>query len=119
MSNTTGVTKVVISDQYGGFSLSDEAVREYLRRSGREWTETPRPLFTQFDVVGDDHWYDRDIPRTDPLLVTLVEEMGDAASGRHAHLVIVALPKGTHYLIDEYDGFESLHLRDETEWLVA
>lgn len=119
MSESTATTKVVINVCYGGFGLSDEAVREYLRRTGRRWTETPRALFTSFHVVGEDGWYQGDIPRTDPTLIALVEEWGDRANGRHAELKIEELPKGTQYLIDEYDGFESIQTRDGTNWSVA
>lgn len=119
MSNDTEMAKVVINAQYGGFSLSDEAAREYLRRTGRTWSESRSYSMTLFDVDGEPKWYDRDIPRTDPVLIALVEEMGAEASGPYANLVVEKIPKGTLYMIDEYDGYESIQTRDGTEWAVA
>ena len=120
MSKSTEMTKVVINDCYGGFNLSDDAVREYLRRTGREWTEeATRFGMTMFSVVGDEPWYCRDIPRTDPVLVALVEEWGDRANGECASLKVVPVPKGTAYRIDEYDGYESVETRDDIDWSIA
>jgi hypothetical protein len=44
--------------------------------------------------------------RAHPLLIRVVEEMGDAANGMHAKLAIVEIPDGTEYGISEYDGVE-------------
>lgn len=119
MSDVSEVTKVVINGEYGGFSLSDEAVREYLRRTGREWTEERQYSMTHFAVDGEPEWYHREIPRTDPILISLVEEMGEKANGQCASLVVEELPKGTLYMIDEYDGYESIQTRDGLDWSVA
>jgi len=62
---------------------------------------------------------DRDIPRTDPALVQVVEELGEKASGRFAHLVIHELPEGTRYRIEEYDGNESIETEHDIVWEVA
>jgi hypothetical protein len=51
--------------------------------------------------------YDRSV-RTDPHVVDVVERMGDAANGRHARLDIVEIPDGVEWVIDEYDGVESI-----------
>lgn len=61
----------------------------------------------------------RDIPRTDPALVQVVEELGEKASGRFAHLVIHELPEGTRYRIEEYDGNESIETEHDIVWEVA
>lgn len=53
------------------------------------------------------------IPRSDPLLVQVVEKLGDEASGSHANLVITDIPKGTYYRIKEYDGRESIEYNDD------
>jgi hypothetical protein len=50
--------------------------------------------------------YCRDIARNDPALVQLVEEMGDAANGKHAELAIVEIPDGVQFEVEEYDGKE-------------
>lgn len=44
--------------------------------------------------------------RDDPLLVQVVEELGDAANGPHAELAIVDIPADVEFTIEEYDGRE-------------
>ena len=116
-------TKVVINERFGGFGLSDEAKREYLRRCGLTWTEEkderfPSLIGPHFYVDGE-LWTERDLSRTDPVLVSVVEDMGTAANDKYAGLEVVELPKGTAYIIDEYDGYETIQRRDEVDWRFA
>jgi hypothetical protein len=76
----------------------------------------------QGDTVNDrlrDILIASNIDREDPDLVSVVEVMGDAASGRFACLEIHEVPDGTLYKIDNYDGIESLITQDDSDWLVA
>jgi hypothetical protein len=50
--------------------------------------------------------YQRDVPRDDPALVQMVEELGKKADGEHAQLVVVEIPDGVSWDIAEYDGME-------------
>ena len=62
----------------------------------------------------------RDIDRTDPVLVSVVETMGSkAASGRFASLEIQEIPDNTLYKIDEYDGLEDIITQDDDDWILA
>jgi hypothetical protein len=116
-------TKVVINACYGGFSLSAEATREYLRRAGKTWTEEESEWSIlsgpHFHVEGERYWSSRDLDRTDPILVAIVEEWGERAFGQCAALEVRSLSKGTFYRIDEYDGFESIETRDGIDWRQA
>ena len=47
--------------------------------------------------------------RTDPILVEVVEELRGKANGNFADLVVVEIPDGMMYDIDDYDGIETLH----------
>ena len=47
--------------------------------------------------------------RTNHLLIQVVKELGEAASGQCADLRIVEIPDGVDWEIDEYDGNESIH----------
>ncbi len=49
---------------------------------------------------------ERDIARDDPVLVKVVEEMGELASGKYAELKVVEIPGDVDWQIDEYDGAE-------------
>jgi hypothetical protein len=51
-------------------------------------------------------WYCRDLERNDPILVQVVEELGDRAGGRCAELAITEIPDGVDFEIEEYDGKE-------------
>ena len=46
--------------------------------------------------------------RSHPLLVRVVEELGDAANGPYARLEAVEIPAGVEYIIEEYDGSEHI-----------
>lgn len=56
-----------------------------------------------------DNFYYGDVDRTDPDLVAVVEKLGDDANGWAANLVVVDIPDGAKYSIDDYDGVESVH----------
>lgn len=52
-------------------------------------------------------WYrDNNLTRNDPILVQVVEEMGDKAWGRYAKLAIVEIPDDVQWIIEENDGME-------------
>ena len=138
------MTKIVYNACYGGFGLSHEAImryaeikgitlytekkygfthyylcplEEYERINAEEQTKPASP--GRFDRSNALYFSDRDFDRTDPILVQVVEELGDKADGRCAKLRIAEIPAGTLYRIDEYDGFESIETKDSYEWSVA
>ena len=109
--------KIVINNQYGGFSVSREALLR-LRDLGEKTalSETdygemfedgsgPRKPFGQ-NSEGD---FCRSIPRDSPELVQVVEKLGKDANGEYAHLKVVEIPDGVDWYIDEYDGIETIH----------
>lgn len=53
--------------------------------------------------------------REDKTLIEVVEELGEKASGRFGKLVIVEIPDDVaeDYVINDYDGIETLHKRVE------
>lgn len=58
----------------------------------------------------------RDYSRKDPVLVQVVEELGEEANGDHASLAIEDVPAGSKYRIDEYDGNERVMQPDDYDW---
>lgn len=53
--------------------------------------------------------------RTDSALIEVVEELGsERASGPYSKLVVVDIPDDLDYVIDDYDGIETLHQRVQT-----
>jgi len=86
--------KVVINKCFGGFGLSDKALKRYCELSGKDVT------------------YDREIGRNDPHLVQVVEEMGSDSFGSCAKLEVVEIPGDLgmdEVYISDYDGVESIH----------
>lgn len=90
MSNDTGVTRIVINECYGGFSLSEAASKELGAHAHR------------------------DIGRDDPRLVEIVERLGKEANGRFADLTVVEIPAGVKWHVHEYDGLEAVHEEHRT-----
>jgi hypothetical protein len=61
-------------------------------------------------------WSDHNIVRHDPILVQVVEELGDKANGMCAKLAIEEV--SGPYRIDEYDGFETVKEPDGYDWII-
>jgi hypothetical protein len=140
--------KIVINKCYGGFGISLEAEKEYLKRKGKKaffytqtkyeyidkideftridnidtyksysysvFTKDLGKTFTKWPKEKGAYFYCGDIDRTDPDLIAVVEKLGDKANGACAELKIVEIPNGTRYIIDDYDGIESIHQEHES-----
>ena len=86
--------KVVINKCYGGFGLSRVEQDRYFEIKG-----VPRP----------DDFYDGDedyIPRDDPALVQVVEEIPRDQGCEFASLKVVEIPDDVEWEIQKYDGME-------------
>ena len=70
------------------------------------WTMTVEEKAAYNDTYSRQNFSDRYIPRNDPLLVQVVEEMGKDADGGFAELKVVEIPDDVEWQIDEYDGSE-------------
>lgn len=106
--------KVVVNRCHGGFSLSRAAFLR-LRAMGNAHA-LAEPDFGELYSDGsgprksyggsfDDHFCS-DIPRDDPQLIEVVEDMGDAANGMCARLDVTEIPADVSWQIEEYDGLE-------------
>ena len=107
----SALVKIVINSDYGGFSLSDEAILEYGRRKGLnlvkdENTNWSISIFYKDSVAKENYFEDREIPRNDPALVEVVEVLGEAANGFAASLKIVEIPEDVEWCVEENDGRE-------------
>lgn len=103
--------KVVINSDFGGFGLSDEAIREYALKKGMTLVEEKcgQFSFTNFyngEISDDNLFLDRDLDRSDADLVKIVETLGAAANGKYASLKVVEIPEDANWYIEEYDGRE-------------
>ena len=115
------LVKIVINSDYGGFSLSDEAILEYGKRKGLnlvkdENTNWSISIFYKDSVAKENYFEDREIPRNDPDLVSVVEDLGESANGFAANLKIVEIPEDVDWYVEENDGREWVAEKHRT-WL--
>ena len=132
--------KVVINACYGGFGLSEKAVMRYAELKGLSVYPEGTGSFTTYWLVPEGEREDRtnyyswpleerrasnarlakqmlaehEIPRDDPALVQVVEELGADANARFAELEIVEIPDGVSWQIEEYDGYEHVAEKHRT-----
>ena len=132
--------KVVINACHGGFGLSEKAVMRYAELKGSTVYPEGTGLFTTYWLVPEGEredqtnfhtwsmeeqlasnkrcakqvWDEREIPRADPALVQVVEELGASANARFADLAVVDIPDGVAWQIEEYDGFEHVAEKHRT-----
>ena len=132
--------KVVVNRCYGGFGLSEKAyewliekgipARPYVEQERGEdglYKKQPlnegrvifdRALYKDRYGMGsiDGRYWDswtRD-SRDDPLVVGVVEALGEKANGRFANLEVVDIPDGIEWEIDDYDGMEHVAEKHRT-----
>lgn len=95
--------RVVYNADWGGFGLSEKAERRLEELKGAA-------------VDSIDLW---DLPRHDPDLLRVVDELGvDEASDDWACLRIAEVA-GDRYIIDEYDGVEKVITPEAINWVVV
>jgi hypothetical protein len=103
--------KIVINKCYGGFGLSEEAVLLYAKKKGLnlivERNKSFKLNYYYLNEKKDGNYFcERNIQRNDPILVEVVNELGEKADGYCAELKIVEIPDDVKWTIEEYDGKE-------------
>lgn len=130
--------KIILNKCYGGFDVSKEAYMLYAKKKGLELYQyasdfvnfkkciykktNDETLFKNYftkdmgdnvEINNEDYekynLYLDDTYRKDPILIEVVEELGDKASGRLGDLKVVEIPDNSFYKIDEYDGVETIY----------
>lgn len=122
---------VVYNDCFGGFGLSDEAIIRYHELKGVQIYNIKTEFLSYFfyeDLNGrsiaqmqeDDaeQFYCWELDRHDPILVQVVQELGEKANGDYANLAIQQI-SGNRYRIDEYDGQETVIEPNDIDWIVV
>lgn len=100
------MAKIAINRCYGGFGLSEAGLARYVELKGLSAQEA------------EDLW-SGDIERHDPILIRVLEEMGEDSWGDFAEIEIEELASGTKYVINEYDGMENIQTIDSMDWKIA
>lgn len=136
--------KIVINACYGGFGLSEEGMRVYAERKGLTlYPESVSRLSKTYWLVPESErskcfgkdWKDlndeerkernrlhseqtlsaHNIERNDPDLVATVESLQGKASSQLSELMVVEIPDGVVWNIEEYDGLEHV-AEDHRTW---
>lgn len=109
--------KVVINRCWGGFSISKEAAEFMAARGNKQAKAEIEEWKSKINGrVKNPKWYgygyiegfDGGYSRTDPDLVAAVESLGNEANGNLSKLVVVEIPDGIDWEIDDYDGMETI-----------
>jgi len=114
--------KVVYNNCYGGFSISTEALLLARQQSGNPFwggariagEAYPDGTIASGGVLASFGHHINDIKRDDPILVQVVEQLGDKANGRCSKLAIETVDGP--YRIVEYDGNETVETPDSISW---
>lgn len=124
--------KIILNKCYGGFDISDEAYELYAEKKGLTLYRYYDDYKNKQMLKGSgliNYYFTKDFGdniekdkidwktnlylnyghRDDPTLVEVVEELGNKASGSYSNLVVVEIPDNMDYVIDNYDGIETLH----------
>lgn len=130
--------KIILNNCYGGFDVSKEAYMLYAKKKGLTLylygSDYIDRKFIYKKVNDDDaifmHYFTKDMGdnieisnedyknyclylddtyRKDLILIEVVEELGDKASGRFGNLKVAEIPDNSFYKIAEYDGIETIY----------
>ena len=129
--------KIILNKCYGGFDLSKKAYELYAKKKGLElytYTMTiennkckykysdgsdffivyfTKDFGNNVEISKEDYKKYvlslRDEAREDKTLIEVVEELGKEASGMCGKLKIVKIPDNAFFIIDSYDGLETLY----------
>jgi hypothetical protein len=129
------IMKIVINTCFGGYNLSHEAMLAYCdlkdiqvwpEKDDFYWNYWTVPPETRVQHKPHEEFYAMplaarkayndvyisqiicrsDIERTDPVLVQIVEQLGEAAWGDLSELKVVEVPDDVDWYISEFDGKE-------------
>lgn len=137
--------KVAINCRYGGFGLSGPAIKMlheikhpedkcvyytkfygdkcYRKLDESEIDNPELPIYVAVKDCGqnptdieDSLIYDDEYEsRHDPDLIKVIETLGVRANGDYARLEIVEIDDDDMYIVDDYDGYETLMLRNSVD----
>lgn len=92
------MTKIVINKCFGGFALSEARLVRYAILKG----VTAHPDDEDFPIQ---QWW---IPRDDPDLISVVQQIPEDEGICGTDLHVIEIPDGVEWQIEEYDGMEHI-----------
>lgn len=108
--------KIALNKDYGGFELSQKAYERLIELGVEISKDRTSPEQCIHEYTGEDiEFYGRysmylghDV-RTNPLLIQVIEELGDDANNEISCIEIVEIPDDIEYEINDHDGIETVH----------
>lgn len=113
--------KIVINKKHGDFLLSEEAVLLYGDKKGlniiAEEDKVIKTITHYFlnEVKNENLFAEWEIERTDPVLVEVVEQLGDLANSCYSKFKVVEVPDDVKWYIHNYYGNEEVH-EEHRKW---
>ncbi len=101
--------KIAINKKHGGFTLSDEAMYLLAEKMNVKIEKRGEFFVAVSDELAPTPFHEGDFDRSNPRLISVIEELGDRANTEWSKLAIVEIPDDVDWYIDEYDGWESIH----------
>lgn len=107
-----GIREIVINKCYGGFGISHEAELLYLKRARIDYTTKDRTSrdetqrYGPIIFVDDKEWSGYEISRDDPVLISVIKELGQDSWGNFSELKIIKIPADVDWDIEQHDGVE-------------
>ena len=131
--------EIILNKCYGGFDVSYEAYKLYAHKKGLDLyrykssfkdikhiiynkAKDDEDLFVSYftkdfgdnvEISNEDYekylLNIREDKREDPILIEVIKELGEKASGRFGNLKIVKIPNDADFVLEEYDGIETLY----------
>lgn len=94
--------KIVINTCFGGFGISRECAKHMADAGDEIALDGFNTGSFSLDIY----------PRDSKTLVKAVEELGKAANSDYSDLKVVEIPDDVDWIIDDYDGVETIHERE-------
>ena len=99
---------------------ADGSFEGYFLNSYLKISQTDKECFLFHDISENeflDVWKDYfdfdtdygELKRTDNDLISVIEDLGDEASGRYGSVKVIEIPDDIDWEIDDYDGIETIH----------
>ena len=107
--------KIVINKKHGDFLPSKEAILLYGEKKDlkiiAKQDQVIKTITHYFlnEVKNENLFAEWEIKRNDPVLVEVVEQLGDLANSCYSKLKIVEVPDDVKWYIHDYDGIESVY----------
>lgn len=94
--------KVLYNTCYGGFGVSQKAIDLFNERRPEAHVE---------------YSFEMEEYRSDPILIDIVNELGEEARRSCSKLAVAEFPDGYDYWIEDYDGVETVHTLVKEDYL--